>query len=183
MRTFYIPENAILTHGEENALAVYQYGDNCAVAFRPKAQKPDFRYRFPNAEKRDEYVAKWLKLQQEHADRVQKRRDERKSFQHTLKVGDILYSSWGYDQTNIDFYQVTAVKGKHVEVTPISGNAVESGWSYGRTTPIKDSFKGEPSRYLVGKGNCIKVRSFAWAYPVSLNEDGSYKSYHYSSDR
>ena len=23
---------------------------------------------------------------------------------HSLKVGDILYASWGYDQTNIDFF-------------------------------------------------------------------------------
>ena len=26
-----------------------------------------------------------------------------------MQVGDIYYDSWGYEQTNIDFYQVTAV--------------------------------------------------------------------------
>lgn len=26
-----------------------------------------------------------------------------------LKVGDIFYSSWGYDQTNIDFYKVLEI--------------------------------------------------------------------------
>lgn len=31
---------------------------------------------------------------------------------HSLRVGDLLYSSWGYEQTNIDFYQVIALKGK-----------------------------------------------------------------------
>ena len=27
-------------------------------------------------------------------------------FRRSLRVGDILYSSWGWEQTNIDFYQV-----------------------------------------------------------------------------
>ena len=31
---------------------------------------------------------------------------------HSLKVGDILVASWGYEQTNVDFYQVVALKGK-----------------------------------------------------------------------
>lgn len=29
-----------------------------------------------------------------------------------LQVGQILYTSWGYEQTNIDYYQVTKLKGK-----------------------------------------------------------------------
>ena len=31
---------------------------------------------------------------------------------HGLKVGDVLVSSWGYEQTNLDFYQVIALNGK-----------------------------------------------------------------------
>ena len=35
-----------------------------------------------------------------------------------LKVGDILYSSWGYDQTNIDFYKVLEItkSGKSAKI-------------------------------------------------------------------
>lgn len=29
-----------------------------------------------------------------------------------VKVGDIFYMSWGYEQTNVDFFQVVALKGK-----------------------------------------------------------------------
>ena len=32
-------------------------------------------------------------------------------FRRSLRVGDILYSSWGWEQTNIDFYQVIAIRG------------------------------------------------------------------------
>lgn len=38
-----------------------------------------------------------------------------------LKVGDILYSSWGYDQTNIDFYKVIEItkSGKSAKIQSI----------------------------------------------------------------
>ena len=38
-----------------------------------------------------------------------------------LKVGDILTSSWGYDQTNVDFYQVVKLSKCFVELMPIEG--------------------------------------------------------------
>ena len=31
---------------------------------------------------------------------------------HSFKVGDLLSCSWGYEQTNVDFYQVVALKGR-----------------------------------------------------------------------
>ena len=34
-----------------------------------------------------------------------------KGANHSFKVGDILYSSWGYEQTNISLYQVVALNG------------------------------------------------------------------------
>jgi hypothetical protein len=35
---------------------------------------------------------------------------------HTYKVGDILNSSWGYDQTNVTFYEVTRVTPSSIEL-------------------------------------------------------------------
>ena len=32
--------------------------------------------------------------------------------QHDWKEGDILVSTWGYNQTNVDFYRVEEVRGK-----------------------------------------------------------------------
>lgn len=39
---------------------------------------------------------------------------------HSLKVGDILESSWGYDQTNNSFYQVTKTSKKCVWLIKVS---------------------------------------------------------------
>ena len=45
----------------------------------------------------------------------------------TVKVGTILYSSWGYDQTNIDYYMVTKIIGKtFVEIQRIESQLDES---------------------------------------------------------
>lgn len=55
--------------------------------------------------------------------------------EHGVKVGDFFVSSWGYDQTNIDFYKVVAVTPKGVKVQQWS-SAVLSG-------------RGAPQEYVV----------------------------------
>lgn len=43
----------------------------------------------------------------------------------TPKLGDILVMSWGYDQTNIDFYQVIAVTKASVRLRKIEGKRID----------------------------------------------------------
>ena len=40
--------------------------------------------------------------------------------------GDIFYCSWGYDQTNVDYYQVVRVTNSKAEVLPIGSTCVEA---------------------------------------------------------
>lgn len=61
-------------------------------------------------------------------------------------VGDILYNSWGYDQTNIDFYQVVAKTRKTATLRKLSSGVRERGFMSGDTTPYPGSFVGEPFR-------------------------------------
>ena len=56
-----------------------------------------------------------------------------------VKIGDIFYSSWGYDQTNIDFYQVIAKTEKMVTARRIGANRVLAEHGYYKT-PLKDEF-------------------------------------------
>jgi len=98
-----------------------------------------------------------------------------------VKVNDIFYSSWGYDQTNIDFYQVIKVMKKSVEIVPIHQNKEYTGPMIGETTPIKDSYNlSEKRRVNVkiynGKPS-FKVYSFANAYPYN-NEPLTFTEYH-----
>ncbi len=96
------------------------------------------------------------------------RKREKDQFKHDLKVGDILYSSWGYDQTNIDFYQVIKTTGKSVLIQEIKSDMIDTtGYDSGKVVPVKDSFveKEKAMMKRVQKGNYIRIASFALASP------------------
>lgn len=69
-----------------------------------------------------------------------------------VKVGDIFYDSWGYDQTNIDWYQVVELtkSGKSVKVRPIAGKTKETGFMSGETRPLKGKFTGPAKTKKLG---------------------------------
>lgn len=46
---------------------------------------------------------------------------------HSLKIGDILYASWGYDQTNVDYYKVTRTTKHTVDLITIGKKRSASG--------------------------------------------------------
>ncbi len=58
-----------------------------------------------------------------------------------VKAGDVFVESWGYDQTNVDFYQVTGTTAKMVEIKPIAGKQVGEGHS-ARVVPDVGNFIG-----------------------------------------
>ena len=72
-----------------------------------------------------------------------------------VKVGDVFYDSWGYEQTNIDFYQVVALRGKtQIVLRPIHSTGHEIGFCSRIVKPMRDSFY-ELDKYktrLVGRG-------------------------------
>lgn len=57
-----------------------------------------------------------------------------------LTVGDIFYTSWGYEQTNVDFYEVTGFLNKLVLVREISQRKKETGFMSGSTIPVPGKF-------------------------------------------
>ena len=67
---------------------------------------------------------------------------EYKEPEHNIKVGDIFYNSWGYEQTNIDFYQVIKTTKKTITLKGIKGTAKEYNMQgmNGTVIPLKDNF-------------------------------------------
>jgi len=59
---------------------------------------------------------------------------------HGVKIGDIFYTMWGYEQTNVDFFEVVRVTEKMATVKPIKQNRTETGWLQGNAEPIKGAF-------------------------------------------
>lgn len=65
---------------------------------------------------------------------------------HGVPVGAVFVHSWGYDQTNIDFYEVVGVTAKAVKIRPVKQTTEYLGSGQDKTVPVEgdDRFKGEP---------------------------------------
>ena len=144
-----------------------------AAAFPIKGKNSIWHYRFKNREQLDgkikELVDSRLARKKEVAERKAKR-----LAQHSLKVGDILYASWGYDQTNIDWFKVDKLIGKSkVTLVPLGSKfAGETPEGYdNRVLPAeqvnRNAFIADGSKnYMVnGSNNSVTLSSYAWARP------------------
>jgi hypothetical protein len=117
-----------------------------------KASKPYANFLFKNESQANEYVAKQVEADAAASAYKQKRNAERKAksqeVSRALNIGDILVNSWGYEQTNVDFYQVVDKKGMTVALRKIAGEPVPgSHYPHGMACmvrPCPGAFIGEP---------------------------------------
>lgn len=63
---------------------------------------------------------------------------------HDFEVGDIIVGSWGYDQTNQEWHQITRVTEKSVWVRALKSETVENAENFAvvAVKPLKDQFLG-----------------------------------------
>lgn len=142
-------------------------GAPCAIAFQGKGQKPLWRTRFRNDVERQRYVDETITNRTRGLAAKGERAATRKAFRHTLAVGDVIYTSWGYDQTNVDFYQVVGVKEQSVVIRKIGGCTTEHGeGGSDRVAAAKGEFIGPPMIKRVAEGNEVKVGNH-YAHPWS----------------
>lgn len=130
------------------------------IAFQGTAGKPFAHYTFKTVEKRAAYMARLIESAKLTADYKAKRKAEVKK-PRALEVGHILYTSWGYDQTNTDFYQVIALKGETmVLVQKMAASCDETGFMSGKTLPA-EKLLGKPIACKVTNGTSITVDGHA----------------------
>ena len=85
-----------------------------------------------------------------------------------VKVGDIFTSSWGYEQTNIDFYEVVEVLPNSVKFVALGESRNYTGPMCGECVPTAERVGPvQTARIRVDNNGDVsfKVRSFANAYP------------------
>lgn len=81
-----------------------------------------------------------------------------------IKVGDIVYTSWGYDQTNIDFYQVVGQSGKVTFELQGVGQKIDNSNDYADyVVPDTTNKIGETFKKRLGKWGSFKIEDFARA--------------------
>jgi hypothetical protein len=127
-------------------------GRPSAIGFTGTKGKPDFYYYFKDETRRETYINKFIEEQKQKLEYKAERQAKKQAptvYALPFKIGDIIYNSWGYDQTNIDFYQVVRCTKSSVFIRPIK--AEYSDRSAGcdmaaYVTPLKNEFTGEEIR-------------------------------------
>lgn len=168
-REQYVPSGATKIVPKDANVEFYLYQGPrgpSAMAFIGKARKPSWRFYFLSEADREKRILNTIEGVKASAAIKAKWKAERQK-PHTLKLGDILYSSWGYDQTNIDFYEVTALIGKSmVELRQLCVDTTETGFMSGSTTPRLGVYRDETRlRRKVSGNNSVSIESYAGAYP------------------
>jgi len=104
-----------------------------------------------------EQVKKYFSNEIEKIDRIVERREAKKKARAEMKakgnpykVGQIFYNSWGWEQTNIDYYQIVRVTQASIFVRQIGKkDREETGFMSYNTRPAKDEFIGPEERKTV----------------------------------
>ena len=82
---------------------------------------------------------------------------------HAFQVGDILVSSWGYDQTNVCFYEVVKATAATVRVRKRNASVTASGFMSGKSVP-SEGFADSETLSRTVKNEAIKIESYERAY-------------------
>ena len=174
-REYHIPAGSTEIKDTESDAVVYLSERHLLISmgFSGKAQKPAFHCSFRSEEHRTRHVDEFFRARRASLKFKAERKAERVSEGRGLEVGDVLRASWGYDQTNIDYYEVTALIGKRmVEVREIGCEHVEyTGYMTGKSVPKPGAFIGEARRLMARKGS-VKVSSCAWASKMETEIEG-----------
>lgn len=178
-RSFYLPadrKNEESIKPPETDLEIWTWQDTprtkyVAVVFQGKSTKPLWYLGFRTEQERDKRIEETIAIRKKTLQGKLDERTRRREEVPEIAVGDIFVSSWGYDQTNVDYFQVTELKGpKMVLVREIGGKVVDRD-SHGTSetvVAVPDKFVGPPMLKKIrgGAKNTLsfKVNSFASAY-------------------
>ena len=167
---FFLDENDPLNKGDEVS----------GKCYTNKSFNHWWYYSFKNLDRFKQKCLETIKLNNERQESKKKYQEERTK-PHSLKVGDILYCSWGYDQTNVDYFKVSQVIGKRkIKIIGLA-NSLESDGIHDKASPsdsIGNHWTQKQYYCEVEKGwkrknveltkyassdNTVKISSFAWA--------------------
>ncbi|QKX07746.1 hypothetical protein HN014_22365 (plasmid) [Aquimarina sp. TRL1] len=152
--------------------------DILALGFKGRSNKKSFFVRFENVERRKKYIEDFfdgvLQRYQSDLQRKKKAKELKTKMADSIKVGTICQGSWGYEQTNREFYQVVAKPSKFkVVIRAISDEIVPN--SHGHDScyvkPIRDDFSGEEETKLITQYG-IKIHRSCTVHPC--DENGKY---------
>lgn len=168
-RSSYVHPDAVPVTDPDSDAVVYTYTDSHgrphAQGFAGRSVRPMWSDRFVSDEARKGAIESFFARTREKRIEAAARRAERKR-PHTLSVGGVLVASWGYEQTNVAFYEITRVVGPStVEARPIKSARTYTAHQQGTCVPLPGRYTGTARRYRARVDNRIRISGFVTALP------------------
>lgn len=160
-RETFIPTGSVKVTAKGCDACAYIYtngrGRPAAVMFAGKSAKPVSMFYYMSEESREKAVRSFFAGQLSRASAKAERRAER-SRAHTLEVGHVLVSQYGYEQTNTDFWAVVGIVGKNtVEVRKCGALVTKNEGDRGYMIPNVDAVSGETLRRRADARGYVKI--------------------------
>ena len=174
----YIEPGSVKVSDKQSDAIAYLYasrrnGKPGLQVFFGKQSKPVIWSWYSTKEARNSALRQYFEGRRKSIAFKQERKGARKNFVHNAKVGDVYYTSWGYDQTNVEFFQIVEIHGKFAILRELSQASETTGWETGNCSAKKDFFaqpryegddRGQPIRRLIQDGH-IKIDEVRYAWP------------------
>jgi hypothetical protein len=168
-RESFIPKKSAKVVDKRSDAVAYVYssetGKLFAATFFGKQAKPVAHHIYRDAARREDHIKRLFESRRQSLAFRAEQRAKRVAFVHDFKVGEILHTSWGYDQTNVEYFEITEVKGKFLTLREIAQETVQVGSDSGKCVPLpgqylKPRFPGDdaglPIRRLAQQGG-VKI--------------------------
>jgi hypothetical protein len=153
LKTRWIPKESIPVEHPNGLGIAYVYrtprSAYVVIAYGGKRTTSDFHYSYKTIEAAHEAIENWFLRLLGHLESVKNRRKQ--SFEpHTYKIGDVVTNSWGYDQTNVDWYAVVRSSEHFVWLRPICADLTDDdgvGPMSGYSVAHVDTSSPDPSTW------------------------------------
>jgi len=151
---------------DEEAIVFVHKKKMIATAFSGKKATQDWSYRFRDERERRKYVqdyfVKCKQAQELKIERAAARINKKREFFASVKEGDIFVDSWGYDQTNVDYYIVTKKLKASIKIKQIGKNVEYGEFGSDKVRPNPLYEYGEEMTKIPQDGH-IKINGYRYA--------------------
>ena len=161
-------EQTLTNIPEDEVLVLVNKTKLVAIAWSGKKNKYDWYYKFRDKKQMDKYISDYfckVEMANKHkAEQKLNKEKDKAEFFESIKVGDIFVDSWGYDQTNVDFYLVTKKLKASIKIVKIGSKVVATSIGSEMVVPVPDAVIGEEKTKIPQDGY-IKTSSYSLARP------------------
>lgn len=198
-RESYIPEGSTKVTDKQSDAVAYLWtstrsGKVGATIFVGKQNKPLANYVYRDEARRAQAIAEAFESRRKTLAFKTDLRAKRKAWVPTYKVGDVFRTCWGYDQTNVEYFELVEIHGKHGIFRELEQERTETGWMQGSCVPLPGQYakprfegddQGKPIRRLLQEHG-IKIDDVRTAWlrsgenvaGVRVIAPASWSSYH-----